>query len=223
MAMPEIAIEGHRLGFGGPGAATTAESRLGALVETLGRRLRKGDEKRRAMLHIVGDLNESNKHLANQRKAMLHILADYEEDRRRLSRQTERLDNSRRALLHLLQGSHKDKLRLEASRKAMIHIMGGLRETAAVMQRREQELRDKQEQLGQAGKLATLGELTSPPAFGPRHAAEGRAMNQPHVLIVDDDPALLQALPETLRLRMGGGTVDTADSGEAALDRVAAP
>src|SRR2546422_2638713 len=161
MAMPEIAIEGHRLGFGGPGAATTAESRLRALVETLERRLRKGDEQRRAMLHIVGDLNESNKHLANQRKAMLHILADYEEDRRRLSRQTERLDNSRRALLHLLQGSHKDKLRLEASRKAMIHIMGDLRETTAEMQRREQELRDKQEQLVQAGKLATLGELTT--------------------------------------------------------------
>jgi len=40
----------------------------------------------------------------------------------------------------------------------MIHIMGGLRETAAEMQRREQELRDKQEQLEQAGKLATLGE-----------------------------------------------------------------
>ena len=104
----------------------------------------------------------------------------------------------------------------------MIHIMGGLRKTAAEVQRREQELRDKQEQLGQAGKLATLGELTSPPAFGPRHAGEGRAMNQPRVLIVDDDPALLQALPETLRLRMGGVTVDTADSGEAALDRIAA-
>ena len=29
------------------------------------------------------------------------------------------------------------------------------------MQRREQELRDKQEQLVQAGKLATLGELTT--------------------------------------------------------------
>jgi len=43
----------------------------------------------------------------------------------------------------------------------MIHIMGDLRETAAEMQRREQELRDKQEQLGQAGKLATLGELTT--------------------------------------------------------------
>jgi C4-dicarboxylate-specific signal transduction histidine kinase len=43
----------------------------------------------------------------------------------------------------------------------MIHIMGDLRETTVEMQRREQELRDKQEQLVQAGKLATLGELTT--------------------------------------------------------------
>src|SRR5947209_15231917 len=43
-----------------------------------------------------------------------------------------------------------------------------------------------------------------------------------HVLIVDDDPALLQALPETLRLRMNGVTVDTADSAAAALDRIGA-
>src|SRR5882672_7517601 len=115
------------------------------------------DEQRRALL----DLTESNKRLANQRKAMLHILADYEQDRRRLARQTGRLDNSRRAVLHILQDSHKDTLRLEASRKAMIHIMGDLRETTAEIQRREQELRDKQEQLVQAGKLATLGELTT--------------------------------------------------------------
>src|SRR3989475_4558701 len=115
------------------------------------------DEQRRALL----DLTESNKRLANQRKATLHILADYEQDRQRLARQTGRLDNSRRALLHILQDSHKDKLRLEASRKAMIHIMGNLRETTAEMQRRQQELRDKQEQLVQAGKLATLGELTT--------------------------------------------------------------
>src|SRR5918999_523550 len=40
------------------------------------------------------------------------------------------------------------------------------------------------------------------------------------VLIVDDDPALLQALPETLRLRMGGVTVETADSAAAALQRI---
>src|SRR5437879_9493402 len=92
---------------------------------------------------------------------MLHILADYEQDRSRLARQTERLDNSRRALLHILQDSHQSNLRLENSRKAMIHIMRDLHETTAEIQRREQELRDKQEQLVQAGKLATLGELTT--------------------------------------------------------------
>ncbi len=43
-----------------------------------------------------------------------------------------------------------------------------------------------------------------------------------HILIVDDDPALLQALPEALRLRMNGVMVDVADSGAAALDRIAA-
>ena len=142
-------------------AAATDEGRLRARVEMLERRLQKRDEQRRAMLHIMGDLNEFNKRLARQRKAMLHILADYEQDRRRVARQTERLDNSRRALLHILQDSHRDKLRLEASRKAMIHIMGDLRETTAEMQRREHELRHKQEQLVQAGKLATLGELTT--------------------------------------------------------------
>src|SRR5438094_10577019 len=47
-------------------------------------------------------------------------------------------------------------------------------------------------------------------------------MNQPRVLIVDDDAALLQALPEALRLRMREVTVETADSAAAALDRLAA-
>src|SRR5207249_1482482 len=158
MAMPESVTEAPQPAVPEPRAAA---SELRAQVETLERRLRQRDEQRRAMLHIMGDLNEFNKRLANQRKAMLHILADYEQDRRRLARQTERLDNSRRALLHILQDSHKDKLHLEDSRKAMIHIMGDLRETTAEMQRREQELRDKQEQLVQAGKLATLGELTT--------------------------------------------------------------
>ena len=138
-----------------------SEAALRERVGTLERRLRKRDEQRRAMLHIMTDLNEFNKRLGNQRKAMLHILGDYERDRSRLARQTDRLDNSRRALLHILQDSHQSNLRLESSRKAMIHIMGDLRETTAEIQRREQELRDKQEQLVQAGKLATLGELTT--------------------------------------------------------------
>jgi C4-dicarboxylate-specific signal transduction histidine kinase len=124
-------------------------------------RVRQGEERRRAMIHIMGDLKTVNHKLADQRKAMLHILADYEQDRSRLARQTERLDNSRRALLHILQDSHQSNLRLESSRKAMIHIMGDLRETTEEMQRREAELREKQEQLVQAGKLATLGELTT--------------------------------------------------------------
>src|SRR3989441_2849260 len=137
------------------------EDRLRAHVETLEWRLRKRDEQRRAMLHIMGDLNEVNRRLGDQRKAMLHILVDYEKDRSRLAHQTGYLDNSRRALLHILQDFHRSNLRLEDSRKAMIHIMGDLRETTAEIQRREQELRDKQEQLVQAGKLATLGELTT--------------------------------------------------------------
>ncbi|HSV06043.1 MAG TPA: response regulator [Candidatus Binatus sp.] len=44
----------------------------------------------------------------------------------------------------------------------------------------------------------------------------------PCVLIVDDDVALLKALPEALRLRMAGLVVDTCDSAPAALRRVAA-
>src|SRR5438309_9455554 len=161
--MPGTAVADRQRAVTEPGevAATTTDRRLRAHVEVLERRVRKGDAQRRAMLHIMSDLNEFNKRLANQRKAMLHILADYEEDRRRLARQTERLDNSRRALRHLLQDSHTDKLRLEASRKATIHIMGDLWETTIEMQRREQELREKQEQLVQARKLATLGELTT--------------------------------------------------------------
>jgi DNA-binding NtrC family response regulator len=47
-------------------------------------------------------------------------------------------------------------------------------------------------------------------------------MTESRVLIVDDDAALLEALPETLRLRIEGVAVDTADSVAAALDRIAA-
>jgi C4-dicarboxylate-specific signal transduction histidine kinase len=102
-------------------------------IEQLQLRVRRAEERRRALIHIMGDLNESNRRLGDQRKAMLHILKD----------------------------SHESNFRLENSRKAMIHIMGDLRETTQEMERREQELRDKQEQLVQAGKLATLGELTT--------------------------------------------------------------
>jgi C4-dicarboxylate-specific signal transduction histidine kinase len=143
------------------GEAELDPAALREQVEQLQARVQRAEARRRALVHIMGDLNESNQKLADQRKAMLHILGDYEDDRSRLARQTERLDNSRRALLHILKDSHESNLRLGDSRKAMIHIMGDLRETTQEMERREHELRDKQEQLVQAGKLATLGELTT--------------------------------------------------------------
>jgi C4-dicarboxylate-specific signal transduction histidine kinase len=145
----------------GNGEAELDAAKLREEVEQLQLSVQLAEERRRALVHIMGDLNESNQKLADQRKAMLHILGDYEADRSRVARQTERLDNSRRALIHILQDSHESNLRLGDSRKAMIHIMGDLRETTQEMERREQELRDKQEQLVQAGKLATLGELTT--------------------------------------------------------------
>jgi C4-dicarboxylate-specific signal transduction histidine kinase len=111
------------------GEAAALEER----IEELQLRVRQAEERRRALIHIMGDLNESNRRLGDQRTAMLHILKD----------------------------SHRSNLKLEDSRKAMIHIMGDLRSTTQEMERREQELRDKQEQLVQAGKLATLGELTT--------------------------------------------------------------
>src|SRR5919198_1490095 len=42
----------------------------------------------------------------------------------------------------------------------------------------------------------------------------------PRILIVDDDPALLKALPEAVRLRMQGAQVDTCDSAREALGRI---
>ncbi|HEV2357706.1 MAG TPA: SpoIIE family protein phosphatase [bacterium] len=47
-------------------------------------------------------------------------------------------------------------------------------------------------------------------------------MSAPRVLVVDDDPALLEALPETIRLRLPGTTVDTCISAAPALERIAA-
>jgi PAS domain S-box-containing protein len=43
----------------------------------------------------------------------------------------------------------------------------------------------------------------------------------PRVLIVDDDPALLEALPEALRLRMSELVVETCDSAPDALEKIA--
>src|SRR5260370_29019760 len=45
-------------------------------------------------------------------------------------------------------------------------------------------------------------------------------LNTPHILIVDDDTALLQALPHTLSLRLVQVQVDTADSAPGALELI---
>ena len=46
-------------------------------------------------------------------------------------------------------------------------------------------------------------------------------MTVPQILIVDDDPALLQALPQALQLRMAPVAIHTSDSAVAALDLMA--
>jgi C4-dicarboxylate-specific signal transduction histidine kinase len=78
-----------------------------------------------------------------------------------LEQRVQKAEERRRALLHIMGDLHTTNRRLGDQRRAMIHIMGDLRETTAELARREQELREKQEQLVQAGKLATLGELTT--------------------------------------------------------------
>src|SRR5713101_388317 len=45
-------------------------------------------------------------------------------------------------------------------------------------------------------------------------------MNDPWVLIVDDDTALLQALPQALYLRLSGVKVDTSDSAPRAIEQI---
>ncbi len=45
-------------------------------------------------------------------------------------------------------------------------------------------------------------------------------MRPPHILIVDDDPALLQALPQTVSLRLPEAKVDTSNSAQGALELI---
>ena len=87
--------------------------------------------------------------------------AALEEEIAQLRLRVRQAEKRRRALIHIMGDLNESNRRLGDQRKAMIHIMGDLRETTQEMERREHELRDKQEQLVQAGKLATLGELTT--------------------------------------------------------------
>jgi signal transduction histidine kinase len=75
--------------------------RLREQVALLEARLLKHGQQRRAMLHILADLNALNRRSSNQRKAMIHILADYEQDRRRLAAQTERAEAAQQRLAYL--------------------------------------------------------------------------------------------------------------------------
>src|SRR5437762_4506731 len=45
-------------------------------------------------------------------------------------------------------------------------------------------------------------------------------MDKAHILIVDDDTALLEALPQALYLRLDGVKVDTCDSAQAAIEQI---
>jgi PAS domain S-box-containing protein len=47
-------------------------------------------------------------------------------------------------------------------------------------------------------------------------------VNEAHILIVDDDEALLEALPEALRLRMNGIAIDTAQTAPEAIELIRA-
>ena len=60
----------------------------------------------------------------------------------------------------------------------------------------------------------------SEPGISPIPPFHPLEMNAPHILIVDDDPVLLRALPQTVSLRMPEAKVDTTDSAQGALEQI---
>ena len=67
-----------------------------------------------------------------------------------------------------------------------------------------------------SGLTARHGE----PGSSPTPALQPVEMNAPHILLVDDDPALLSALPQTIALRLPAARVDIADSAQEALEQI---
>lgn len=65
--------------------------------------------------------------------------------------------------------------------------------------------------------LGTTFILTLPKADATEQESE---TNVSSILIVDDDAAILQALPQTLRIRMRNTQIDVADSGKVALEQI---
>jgi FixJ family two-component response regulator len=71
-------------------------------------------------------------------------------------------------------------------------------------------------QSGQHARLSESSHRALPPLLPPSQ------MHHPHILIVDDDPALLQALPHTVSLRLPQAQVDTSSSAHRALELIRA-
>src|SRR2546421_7195164 len=60
----------------------------------------------------------------------------------------------------------------------------------------------------------------SEPGISPIPPFHPLEMNAPHILIVDDDPVLLRALPQTISLRMPEAKIDTTDSAQGAIEQI---
>src|SRR5438067_11052249 len=58
------------------------------------------------------------------------------------------------------------------------------------------------------------------PGISPTPPSHPLEMSAPRVLIVDDDPVLLHALPQTVSLRVPEAKVDTTDSAQGALEQI---
>jgi signal transduction histidine kinase len=78
------------------------DARLAAHVEALELRLRKRDEQRRAMLHIMADLHDANRRLGNQRRAIVHIMADLHDTTAAVRRRERELEEAHRVKDRLL-------------------------------------------------------------------------------------------------------------------------